>query len=329
MSGSSMGDLPLGSEPSRRDLLRTGIAGPLGLLTVGPNRSGSRDACAERSIILLLLVGGPSHFETWDPKPDAPAEVRGPFRPIATNVPGVFISEHLPRLSRCVDRLTVIRSLHHESAPIHETGLQLVQTGRVCPGIGDYPHFGSVVARLLGARNGVPPFVVLPHPIGNTGLGLSRGQSAGRLGAEFSPVTLVAEPVCSTEDVRPIPAWARAVLESDAEPRRIPAAYGGTAFGRSCLGARRLVEAGVRVVTVNMYPTVVNRATWDCHGARPFSSFEDYARVVLPTFDRAVSALIRDLEARESGVRSWPGAPAPAACSAPVMPPGPNRSIAP
>ena len=91
-------------------------------------------------MILLLLVGGPSQLETWDPKPDAPAEVRGPFRSIATRCPGVRISEHLPRMATRMDRVAVIRSVHHDSAPIHETGYQLLQTGRLCRAGERYPQ---------------------------------------------------------------------------------------------------------------------------------------------------------------------------------------------
>ena len=83
---------------------------------------------SERSVILLLLVGGPSQIETWDPKPDAPAEVRGPFSTIATRCPGVRISKHLPRMAARMDRLAIVRSINHDSVPIHETGYQLIQT---------------------------------------------------------------------------------------------------------------------------------------------------------------------------------------------------------
>src|SRR5262249_34447576 len=149
---------------------------------------------AERALILLLLVGGPSQLDTFDPKPDAPSEIRGPFRAIETCLPGVRVSEHLPGLARRLDKVAVIRTLHHDAAPIHETGLQLVQTGRVC-GLGaDAPHIGSLAARHRNGRCELPPFVTLPGPIRNMGVAISRGQSAGLLGAKCAPFFLGADP---------------------------------------------------------------------------------------------------------------------------------------
>jgi hypothetical protein len=235
-----------------------------------------------------MLVGGPSQLETFDPKPDAPREVRGPFGSIATRVPGVRVNEFLPECARRMDRLALVRSLHHDASPIHETGCQLVQTGGICRLGEEQPHIGSVVAQAWGARNGMPPFIVLPTPIGRTGVGLSHGQTAGTLGPEFEPLF-----IDRTDE--PPPAVRRA-LELAGEPSRLRDAYGRTTFGASCLRARRLVEAGVRVVTVNMFETVFNRVTWDAHGARPFSALDDYKRELLPTFDRAFSALVDDLE---------------------------------
>jgi Protein of unknown function (DUF1501) len=307
---------------SRRDFLRVGGLGALGLTWADLNPLAAAPGGGERSVILLLLVGGPSQLETWDPKPEAPAEVRGPFRSIATAIPGVRISEHLPRLARRMDRLTLIRSLHHNAAPIHETGHQLVQTGRFARDGQEAPHIGSVVARLRGARNDLPPFVVLPRPLGNTGVGLPQGQSAGLLGSAFDPFHVAADPAAADYDprnlfdraqrfldeapdlpvsataVRALAQPARNAFDLGAERAAVRDAYGRNTFGQSCLLARRLVEAGVRVVTVNMFETVFNRVTWDCHGARPFSTLDDYANELLPTFDLAFSALLDDLDHR-------------------------------
>src|SRR4051812_44239837 len=144
---------------TRRDFLRVGGLGTLGLTMVEGGRLEAAAGDRDRAVILLMLVGGPSQLETWDPKPDAPVEVRGPFGTIETAVPGVRINEHLPRLARRMDRLTFIRSPPHDAAPIHETGHQLLQTGRLCRNGGEPPHVGSVVARFRGARNDLPPFV--------------------------------------------------------------------------------------------------------------------------------------------------------------------------
>jgi hypothetical protein len=181
-----------------------------------------------------------------------------------------------------MDRVALVRSVHHDVAPIHETGLQLLQTGRLCQGGVEYPHFGSVVAQLAGTPGRLPPSVILPGPITSTGVDVPRGQSAGCLGTCFDPT---------------FPGNADLVARRLAEESPTAgAAYGPTSFGRSCLLARRLVELGVRVVTVNAYAAVFRGASWDAHGAEPFGSFDDYARDVLPTFDRAFAALLDDLD---------------------------------
>jgi Protein of unknown function (DUF1501) len=277
-----------GAGVTRRDFLRAGGAG-LGALGFGLRELDAGTAIessSERSVILLLLAGGPSQLETFDPKPDAPAEVRGPFRSIATRCPGVRICEHLPRIAARMDRLALVRSMHHESAPIHETGYQLLQTGRLCRAGEEHPHIGSVVARLAGARNGVPPFVVLPGPIASTGVDIPHGQSAGWLGAAYDPFHLALDP----------PSLGFGATPADAEKASLE--YGRTPFGQSCLLARRLVESGVQMITVNMFDTVFNRVTWDCHGAVPFSTLDDYANELMPTFDQGFTALIDDLERR-------------------------------
>ena len=274
----------------------------------------------DRSIILLLLLGGPSQLETWDPKPDAPAEVRGPFGSIATRCPGIQISEHLPRLALRMDRLAIVRSVHHDEAPIHETGCQLIQTGRLCRAGQEAPHFGSVVALSSGARRGQPASIVIPGPIQSTGIDIPHGQGSGWLGTDYAPFVLGADPAApdfdaTTAFVRSTASMgesARSVCGENpfnvaAEPEAVRDLYGRTTFGQSCLLARRLVEAGTRVVTVNMFESVFNQVTWDCHGGAPFSTLDDYARILLPDFDRAFAALIDDLDRRGRRwiKRSW------------------------
>ena len=266
---------------SRRDFLAAsgmGLAG-LGLPRSLPGGFDASGATSERALILVMMVGGPSQLETWAPKPEAPEEVRGPFGSIATRVPGVRINEHLPRLAARMDKLALIRSVHHDEAPIHETGLQLLQTGRLSRTEEEHPHIGAVASKLMGARGTAPAFAMIPGPIRNTGVVLPRGQSAGRLGPDHAPACI-------------------ASLDVDAEPERLLRAYGPSRFGRSCLLARRLVESGARVVTINMFDTVFDEVTWDCHGSRPFSTLDDYRRRLLPTFDRAFSALLDDLGSR-------------------------------
>ena len=127
---------------TRRDFLRVGGIG-LGTFGLSLNELRAENPALSgnhRAVILLMLVGGPSQLETWDPKPDAPAEIRGPFRSIATRVAGVRMSEHLPRLAARMDRLALVRSLYHDAAPIHETGQQLLQTGRLAQADLEHPH---------------------------------------------------------------------------------------------------------------------------------------------------------------------------------------------
>lgn len=271
-------DRRCGTGGSRRQFLRAGAAGAAGLAWAGRAGAGEAD---DRSVILLLLVGGPSQIDTFDPKPGAPSDVRGPFRSIATKVPGVRVCEHLPRLARRLDRVALVRAVHHDAAPIHETGLQLIQTGGLA-GLGETrPHLGAWATRVAGPRGGAPGWAVLGGPLGSTGVAISQGQCAGPLGPEWAPY----RPLGSEVE--------RAV---GGEPARVREAYGDSPFGRSCLLAMRLVEAGTRVVTVNMYPTVFGAPSWDVHGAGPFSTFDDYERAVLPAFDRAFAALLDDLE---------------------------------
>ena len=305
---------------TRRHFLGVGALGALGLTVVegGPLEAAGVDR--DRAVILLMLVGGPSQLETWDPKPNAPSEIRGPFGTIETAVPGVRINEHLPRLARRMDRLTLIRSLFHDAAPIHETGHQLLQTGRLCRLDEEHPHVGSAVARMRGSRNGLPPFVVLPGPIGNTGVGITHGQSAGLLGPSYDPFHLATDPASPDYDAqgtldrarkflddasdlsgpgsRLLSSPARLAFDLNAERAEVRDSFGRDTFGQSCLLASRLVESGVRLVTVNMFSTVFNEVTWDCHGSRPFSTLDDYASTLLPTFDLALSALLDDLERR-------------------------------
>ena len=268
---------------TRRDFLRMGGLGlaSCGVASAATPMGALHQAPADRSVILLLLVGGPSQLETFDPKPDAPGEIRGPFGSIATRVPGIRVSEHLPRLAARMDRVALVRSVHHDAAPIHETGHQLLQTGRLCQAGEEFPHFGSVVARSGGVGRQRLASVILPGPVASTGVNIPHGQSAGCLGRSFDPVFRSPDhPAFDLAD----------------ETDRTGEAYGPTSFGRSCRLARSLIESGVQVVTINMYETVFSRVSWDCHGASPFSTFDDYSREVLPTFDRAFAALLDTLE---------------------------------
>jgi hypothetical protein len=269
---------------TRRDFLRAGAlsAGAVGLsladlaqLHAAPNQP------KDTNCILLFLVGGPSQLDTWDLKPGAPSEVRGPFRPARTNVSGVEICEDFPLMAKMADRYAVVRSVHHREAPIHETGHQLMQTGRLSRSGVEHPHFGAVLSKLRRGRA-----VVVPGPIGNTGVSISHGQGAGYLGEPHQPAVVRGDPALLLD------------LVNDGD--RLRDRYGRNTFGQSCLLARQLVEGGVRLVTVNMFDTVFDNLTWDCHadGGSLATTLDDYRDILCPMFDRAYTALLDDLASR-------------------------------
>ena len=175
---------------SRRSVLRVGMLGMAGLsladllrLRAAAAEQGRRPK--ETAVIQVFLEGGPSHIDTFDPKPDAPAEFRGEFRPIAGNVPGIEVCEHLPRMARVLDKVAILRSVHHSSAD-HGVGTHWVMTG--FPGEPTHrdnvrPSAGAIVARLRGSNApGMPPYVALPGapPFG-------QGAYLGPGGNPFSP----------------------------------------------------------------------------------------------------------------------------------------------
>ena len=335
---------------TRRDFLHAGSLGVLGLGLPGLSSLAAAGAVAkDRDVncIMLFLVGGPSQLDTWDLKPDAPAEIRGPFHAINTNVPGIQISEVFPKLSRQMDKVAVVRSVYHQATAVHDTGHQMMQTGRLFSGGIEHPHMGCVVSKLKGVRGDAPAHVLMPRPIGNTGGNLPHGQSAGYLGKTFDPFVLNADPSDAnfkvpdllppdyvtalreerrktlrqavdgsikafeaSADARLLDAnfqqayklmssqAAREAFNLRAEPADVRARYGKTRFGQSCLLARRLVERGVRFVTVNMFETVFNEITWDIHGSAPFSPIECYKNEVGPNFDHGYASLIQDLSER-------------------------------
>ena len=273
----------------------------------------------ERRCIFLLLTGGPSQLDTFDPKPLAPGEIRGPYRPIATATPGLQLAETLPGLAARSAKFSLIRSLHHDAAPLHETSQQLLQTGRlVRDGIAP-PSVGSMVSQLFGGRLGMPAYAVLPRPLGNPGAAIWQGQGGGGLGSEFDPWSVDA-PVDDSANGLPAALQGRRlsspttppaaepfdaqrvaqVCRIDGESEGVRRAYGGTEFGDSCLRARRLVEAGVRFVVVNMYAALGALPTWDCHANSAWApaTVGDYRHTICPTFDRGLSALLDDLEQR-------------------------------
>jgi uncharacterized protein (DUF1501 family) len=334
---------------TRRDFLHAGSLATLGLTLPGWMAQKAAGAVNDRDIncIMLFLVGGPSHIDTWDPKPKAPAEVRGPFQPIATSVPGLQITEIFPKMARHAAKFSLLRSVYHTATAVHDTGHQMMQTGRLFSGGVEHPHVGCVLGYLKGQRAELPAHVLLPRPIGRTGGNLPHGHTAGYLGKQYDPFILNADPsdpkfkvpdLLPPEYISAVRAERRqkmrdavegglAAFENNAqakqlddnfhlayrlmsspqareafalekEPATVRDRYGRTRFGQSCLMARRLIEAGVRFVTVNMFETVFDEITWDIHGSRPFTDITEMAKQVAPNFDQAFSALLEDLHER-------------------------------
>lgn len=332
----------------RRAFLRAGLTGLCSLSLPDLLRLESRAAAASKawannkSVIVLWLWGGPSHMDTFDLKPDAPAEYRGEFRPIPTNVPGIGICEHLPRLARNADKFAVIRSLHHQSNG-HVNSTHTMLTGypgepvELPPFEPKYPDIWAVANKVLGARAAdVPAFVVLPrhryHGAAYLGRGLNPLVVSGDPNsADFeAPVLSVAQAlrprfsermqllhqldnwrrnvdaVAATGSLDTFQRKAAAILTSDVtrkafdismEDPRLRDRYGRNPVGQRCLLARRLVEAGIRMVTID-FPCVPGQKafSWDDH-ASVWNIFEQM-KIRLPVLDQVVSALITDIHER-------------------------------
>jgi hypothetical protein len=307
--------LQVGGGVSRRDFLRLGGLSVLGLSVAEQRAQAEASGKGLRRCLFILMTGGPSHFETFDPKPGAPGEIRGPYRPIATATPGLQFCETLPLLAQRSEKFAVVRSMFHDASPIHETGQQLIQTGRLVGKDLVPPSLGSIVSRMLGSRNDLPAYAVLPRPLGDTGVAIWQGQRAGDLGLEFEPWDVVNGEFAVLTDgagnsvaldagtgrfVNGDPARLVSAANWLAEPEAYRRRYGESDFGRSFLAARRLVEHGVRYVTVNMFDSLPGRVTWDCHANRSWApaTLADYRNELCPDFDRVLSTLLDDLEQR-------------------------------
>ncbi len=344
---------------TRRDFLQIGTLGALGFSLAGLQalraRALAEGAAAEsakaaadnaRSCILIFNLGAPSQLDLFDMKPDAPREIRGPFKPISGK--GEFqVSELLPGHAKLGDKFSLVRTVYHTAAAVHDTGHQLLQTGRLFAGGINSPHAGCALEFLKGRRSDLPANVVLPEPMGATGGGMPHGQDAGFLGKAYDPFNLNADPSQAdfkVPDLLPpreigearlqrrkelreviegsLKAFeasesaklmdanfaaayrmmtsenARTAFDLTKESTKVRERYGMTRFGQSCLLARRLVERGVRFVTINTFITVFDEITWDIHGSKPFTSIAGMKDIVCPMYDQGYSALIEDLHQR-------------------------------
>ena len=336
---------------TRRDFLQAGALGAIGLSlskyaalqSLGAVQPGND----EKSVIMIFNLGAPSQLDTFDMKPDAAAEIRGPFKPIRTNNPDIQISEIFPLHAKIADKFSLVRSCYHTAAAVHDTGHQMMQTGRLFTGGVNTPHAGCALEFLKGRRTDLPANVILPEPMGSTGGNLPHGQDGGFLGKSYDPFALMADPSkkdFKVPDLLPPPeigevrlerrrelrkivddavknfeasqnaslmdtnfasayrlmtsTKARDAFDLNKEPEKVRERYGMTRFGQCCLLARRLVEAGVRFVTINTFITVFDEITWDIHGSKPFTSISGMKDIVAPMYDQGYSALIEDLSQR-------------------------------
>jgi hypothetical protein len=309
----------------RRDFLRIGSLGALGISLDGLLRAGAK---RDISCILLWQSGGCGHLDTFDLKPDAPKEIRGEFKPISTNVPGIQICEHLPFTAKQADKFTILRSMKSRENN-HERAINYLLTGYLPLPTLEFPSVGSVISKELGSRNGLPPYVAVPNTFPSYG--------AGYLGGSYNPF-IAGDPNVSGYQARDLtlPAdvdWtrvgnrnfllkqmdakfraieastdmaamdsfyqkaydllkspaARKAFDIGAEPESLRERYGRTPVGQGALLARRLVESGVRFVTV-----AKGWLNYDTHG----DNFNTMKKALLPEFDRAFAGLLEDLHER-------------------------------
>ncbi len=321
---------------NRREFLQVGFAAGLGLslpelLKVEARAQAkfyeSKEGVA-KSLIHIFLPGGVAHQETWDPKPYAPVEYRGPYGAIDTNVPGLQFSENMKHLAKVADKMTVIRSMTHGEAA-HERGTHNMFTGyRPSPAI-QYPSFGSVVAHEFGSRQNLPPYVCIPN-VPNEYAG------TGYLSTMYGPFSVGSDPAAdkgftvrdlslpggvdnarferrrtlleavdshfrnleSSDNIDAMDSFyqkaysligsaeAREAFDLKKEDEKMKDRYGRNQAGMRMLLARRLVESGVRLVTLTY-------GSWDHH-----DRIQQGIANQLPNFDQALAALLTDLDDR-------------------------------
>lgn len=343
----------------RRNFLKAGLAGMAGLTLPGLLRSQDAGATPRenKSVILLWMTGGPSHIDTWDPKPDRPLQNRGPFATIPTRVPGVRVCEYLPRQAAMMDKFTILRSVdathsNHEPTMVFQTGRTEAdpRTNR----LGHlYPAIGSVIARYRGSN----------HPSMPAHAAFMRSRShlawGGYLGRSYDPFianqavslpvySLTGEDTGTTSEASlfQLPAGlsfdriherrslmqafdnvrsnldntgmmdtmdrhgtqavdmllgrrAQNAFDLSREPASVRERYGRHLWCQQALLCRRMVEAGVAFITLDLsYHTA--SGTWDTHGDNipPYGGIWNGLRPLLPLFDHLLTTLVSDLDQR-------------------------------
>lgn len=320
----------------RRDFIRVGVLSVLGLslsryyalADTTQRGTGSPNTATADSCVLIWMAGGPSHLDTWDPKPDAPLEVRGSFRAVGTRAPGMMLTEHLGQTAKVADKISVVRSVTSPTAA-HDIGTHYMLTGFLpLPGF-EVPSYGSVASKLLGPRSALPPYISVQQPVGP--------MEGGFLGAALDPFCPGGNPASGgfrvqdldppngmtmerldrrrslrevvdtafrkqeqgSDAARAVDSFyqraytllssskARSAFDLSKESDQVRNAYGRNTFGQSLLLSRRLVEAGVRFVTVT-------HGGWDNH----YDIFNQLMHGPLPSFDQGFSTFIGDLAQR-------------------------------
>ena len=346
---------------SRRRLLQAGAVSALGLslpqLLQQQSRASGLGAPAAKSCIFIYQYGGLSQLDSWDPKPLAPSEIRGPYRPIATATPGFQVGELMPKLARLSERYAVIRSMTHREA-IHDRANKMLLAGLTAPTTAA-PSFGSIVSRLSPTSANVPPYVWLQKFGGGAAPPDDSYLTGGSLGAGYAPMLIgerhdehfanpdfrvtAFDPVAGIDHQRVRQRWdlyqslqasrpaslaaggdelatfqnkafellhgtqARDAFRIELEQESTRDLYGRHPLGQNLLMARRLVEAGVRLVSCVAWTGLaageefLSVETWDMHGNAGIGIFDDGWNglgFALPRCDQAVAALLTDLEQR-------------------------------
>ena len=346
---------------SRRTLIKVGGMGLLGfalpkLLRAEALQKGQGPRARAKSVIFLFQWGGPSHIDMFDMKPNAPEAFRGPHKAISSNVPGLQVSEHLPKTAKIMDKVTLIRSMHHTMKNHNSAGYYAL-TGYAPPtddqrlrdSLELYPAYGSVVDKLAPVSGELPTFVSYPHVIADGSI--TPGQQASFLGKVHDSLFIAEDPNSPNFNLpelslpnglsierlherrelqklidaqsrmldysaaaRGLDAYyekALAMLTSprlrkafnlSEEPPKVRDAYGRTTYGQGCLLARRLVEAGVKFVTVYFSDTIGGQSTesggWDTHGFNNTRMFPIVEKYHLPITEQTLPTLLHDLEDR-------------------------------
>ncbi|MEL0095306.1 MAG: DUF1501 domain-containing protein [Planctomycetaceae bacterium] len=326
-------------KPNRRDFLTVGALTPLGVSLNGllQQEASASQSKRPKSCILLWMLGGPSHIDMYDLKPDAPAEIRGALHPIQTKIPGVELGELMPNMAKCVDKFSVIRSMHSYTAS-HGKGDHHLLSGRKFTNDFYPPSFGSILAWQSEARQSgnVPPYVQIGK-LTSTLFGFQA--KAGALGRKYDPFLVESDPnnskfsvdafaandfigfkrlsdrqnllkqvdqfqarvetkmrFAQTHDAFNARAFdlltsnkAKEAFDISSEPEGLRDRYGRNRVGQGLLLARRLVESGVRFVTVKGYV----RYGWDHH-----PEIFPRLKMEVPPYDQGYSALLEDLAER-------------------------------